>query len=245
MTVPIETPSALLARPRSVLGRILSAIRWIAFLIVAGFVGVWLFVLGAMTYFGAQGIEPALATKADAIVVLSSDVDENGLPDPATAARVEASLALYKAGVAPTLAFSGGNVGPLRDNVVIAEAMRDYAVLLGARPEDVVLEGRSISTFENARFLLDIAEAEGWRSIVVVTDDFHLARSRILFAFWDGDRDVEVVALGASNGLWRSPPLWRMWMLLREVLAYPFNTVKLAGQIWYELNGRGDERLIR
>lgn len=243
MTVPLDTPKA--EPSRAILPLVLRLLRWSMILLVAGFVATCLFVLGATAFFGARGVAPGLTAAADAIVVLSSDVDDNGDADPATAARVDAALTLWRAGVAPILAFSGGNVGPNRSNRIIAEAMRDYAVERGAPAQAIVVEGRSISTFENARFLLDIAETEGWRRIVVVTDDFHLARARILFAFWDGDRNVEVAALAASEGLWRSPPYWRAWMLLREVLAYPFNALKLGGQIWYELIGRGDERLVR
>ena len=132
-------------------------------------------VLGATWYFAANGYDAANMPKTDAIVVLSAGVTLDGGPDVKSAARVEAGIDLWRAGVAPALVFTGG-VDPATQQVY-SEGMARHARALGAPGAALTLETKAISTFENARFTIDILRDRGWRRITLVTDDYHLLRS--------------------------------------------------------------------
>src|SRR5918999_1413099 len=121
---------------------------------------------------------------ADAIVVLGSTVNEDGsLPLHAQQRAVRAAM-LHAAGVAPRLIFSG------RCNLTAAEppavseaaAMAAYAESLGAPRDAIFLEEESRDTIGNAYFVgRKFLEPNQWRSIRVVTSDFHVPRTTWVF----------------------------------------------------------------
>ena len=156
---------------------------------------------------------------------------------------MEKGVALWRAGAAPNLLMSGGYLKDIDQH--LAHQMKSYAVELGAPESAVFVEGLSISTFENARFTLAVARQEGWARAIVVTDDFHLLRAWTLYEFWRASDDVAIAALMASDGRARLPWTRQLFALLRETLAYPFNILKIAGQLALEATGRGGDRTIR
>ena len=220
------------------------AIRFLLILAVLGFVGVFALVRGSAYYFAAQPEDAIKPDSADVIIVLSAGLtrDAVGL-DPFTSARVERGVALWKQGAAPLLLMSGGV--DLNTGLHLSEKMKLAAMGMGARGRFVMVEGNSVSTFENARFTMEVARQEGWRRAIVVTDDFHLLRAWTLFEFWRRSDDMEIVALSAANGR-RLAGLWPSTViLLRETLAVPFNVAKIVGQIGLEMIGEGEGRTIR
>jgi uncharacterized SAM-binding protein YcdF (DUF218 family) len=62
-----------------------------------------------------------------------------------------------------------------------AEAMRRVAVAAGVPAGRVMLEDRSTSTLEHAANVAALARREGWSSLVVVTDRYHVPRALFLF----------------------------------------------------------------
>jgi uncharacterized SAM-binding protein YcdF (DUF218 family) len=120
----------------------------------------------------------------DAIVVLGGTLHEDGRVAPWVAARVERALELYSSGVATRVVFTGrtGLYGPRDPAVTEAAAMARHAVELGLPPDAVLLEEHARDTLGNAYFVRrDILQPNGWRSIRVVTNDFHLSRSAWVF----------------------------------------------------------------
>ncbi|MCI0668913.1 MAG: YdcF family protein [Myxococcaceae bacterium] len=118
------------------------------------------------------------AHPADVLVVLGARVRPSGEPSLALRARVEKAVALYRAGVAPRLLFSGG-VGSHPPSE--ARAAATLAVSLGVPPEACVLEEDSHSTAENARLSAEVLRRLGATRVVVVSDPYHLLRARQLF----------------------------------------------------------------
>lgn len=110
--------------------------------------------------------------QADAVIVLSGDHGE----------RLAVATRLLGNGVAATLVFAG-----TRDRV-------QEDVLCAAPPEGfevVCLRPQPDSTRAEARASAQLAEQRGWRRIVVVTSDYHVTRSRLLFErCFDGQVDV-------------------------------------------------------
>lgn len=119
------------------------------------------------------------STPADALVVLGARVDPDGAPSPTLRARVEHAVVLYRRGLAPKLVFSGG-VGDFGDSE--ARVGQRLAASLGVPEGDCLLEEASHSTAQNAAFTAKLLARHSLRSVIVVTDPYHLPRALRLFA---------------------------------------------------------------
>jgi uncharacterized SAM-binding protein YcdF (DUF218 family) len=118
------------------------------------------------------------ARESDVIIVLGARVLENGKPSNALRERVAQAVALHKAGIAPFILCTGG----LGDNPPTeAQAGKELAQKLGVPASQVLEEDRSDSTPENARFAARICRERGWKSVVLVSQPYHLWRARRLF----------------------------------------------------------------
>lgn len=109
---------------------------------------------------------------ADAALVLGAKVGDDGQPSPFLRERVETAVGLYEAGVVDTLVMTGAaHPGRGYDE---PGTMRDLAIALGVPDEAIVLDREGWDTFDscaNARSALDL------ESVVVVTQEFHVARA--------------------------------------------------------------------
>ena len=149
----------------------------------------------------------------DAVVVAGCSVDPGGSPSDCLAARVDRGIALYKAQQAPVIIFTGGEgTHPPSEAEVAAQRARAAGVPKAA----ILVESRSSSTEENARFAAELFAA---RSVVVVSDAWHTHRVARVF----GRYFPEVATVGVDT-----PWFDRCYGAHREVLA-------LA---WYALLGR-------
>lgn len=193
-------------------------------------------VVVAQQYFDSRGHSHIALGSADVIIVVSAGLtrDQAAL-DPFSRARVETGVQLLQAGVAPKLLMSGGYDPRLQQH--LAEEMKQYAISVGAPEGLVLVEGNSLSTFENARFTLRVAREEQWERAVVVSDDFHLLRAWALFAFWGDGDDFDVVALAPADGLRRAGWSAALYAMGRETLALPYNVMKMAAQISVDAAG--------
>jgi len=126
--------------------------------------------------------------QAEAIVVLAGDIS---VPIPP---RVESQIRgnrllhaarLYKAGKAPLLIVSGGNVFP--QDGVRSEAfyMKEILIELGVARDSILVEGRSRNTYENAIETEKILDARGINKILLATSSFHMPRAFATFSKTD------------------------------------------------------------
>jgi uncharacterized SAM-binding protein YcdF (DUF218 family) len=60
--------------------------------------------------------------------------------------------------------------------------MMQQALSQGIPESSILLEDRSLSTFENAKYSLKIVEDQGYKSAIVVTSPYHTRRASIIFA---------------------------------------------------------------
>lgn len=104
--------------------------------------------------------------KADAVVVFSGD---NG-------PRTEKGVGLLKEGLGDYLILSGGIV---YDDVTMAELMKNHAIKLGVSKEKILIDDKAATTHENAEFTKDIIEENNFKSIIVVTSEYHSRRSKL------------------------------------------------------------------
>jgi uncharacterized SAM-binding protein YcdF (DUF218 family) len=161
----------------------------------------------------------AVERPADAIVVLGAAVWPGERPSPALARRIERGVELFHAGHAPNLVPTGG-LG--RNPPAEAEAMARAARARGVPAEALVLEDRATSTVESAEYVAALAERNGWRSVIVVSEPYHVTRAGWMFR----DRGLDVQTACAA---WGPEASWRVYQTLREV----------GGLIVYGLTGTG------
>jgi uncharacterized SAM-binding protein YcdF (DUF218 family) len=153
------------------------------------------------------------ARPADVIVVLGARVQPDGTASPTLRARVEHAVELYRRGLAAKVLFSGG-VGDFGSSE--AEVSRALAVSLGVPGEACLLEEQSHSTKQNAAFSGELIRARGWRSVLVVTDPYHLPRARRLFAAEGLEVSGSPVLGAPRHRSWSE----RVYWTLREVAAH-------------------------
>lgn len=118
-------------------------------------------------------------TRFDAIIVLGYSADSDGNPTPIQLARVTEAVHEYERGVAPRLIFTGAAVA---NRFVEAQVMAHAAEAQGIPESAVLVEPQARDTIQNACYAVRIMNQHGWRSAEVVTSDFHLKRSAIIFS---------------------------------------------------------------
>ena len=109
--------------------------------------------------------------KADALVVLS---DDNFFADRATRAAE-----LFRQAKAPVVVASGRR---LRPNAGIAELMEHDLIERGVPKDRIVrVPHDADSTSEEAEALLKFSQKKNWRTLIIVTSNYHTRRARYIF----------------------------------------------------------------
>jgi len=192
-------PKAAAASPKRNRGKV--ALGLFGFLILA-----FICLVGFLDGYGQRD----RARKADAIVVLGARVGTDGIAGQVLRGRTMQAVKLYKKGIAPKIIFTGG-VGAHR--ISEARAAAAYARKNGVPSRAIVLESKSTSTWENARFTAWICKDHGWKSVVLVSDPYHLWRAR---------RDFQQVGLKpyvSPTKEWQDKyPTRRLWAATREAV---------------------------
>jgi vancomycin permeability regulator SanA len=116
-------------------------------------------------------LEPA---GADIIVVPGNTVAPDGRPSPRLKARLDAALALYRAGRA-SLVFVSGGVG--KEGFDEAQVMADYLAANGVPAAAIVADSQGLDTMATARNAATFMRSAGLRSAIVATQYFHVART--------------------------------------------------------------------
>lgn len=117
--------------------------------------------------------EPGALRPAQAVLVLGASVVA-GEPSPILAERADAAIALYESGYARRILVSGDNGERSYDEV---SAVVRYLVGRGVPPEDIFVDRAGFDTYSSvyrARYIF------GARSLIIVTQDFHLPRAVFL-----------------------------------------------------------------
>lgn len=128
-----------------------------------------------------QGRQDFTALPADAVVVLGAGV--NGTtPSLSLATRLDAALSyLGEHPDIPVVLTGGQGYG---EDISEAACMYDYLTERGVDPERIILEESASNTAENFAFSAPLLEAAGvdvaTDTVAVVTNDFHVARSRLI-----------------------------------------------------------------
>ncbi len=156
----------------------------------------------------------------DVVIVLGAAVWAGGKPSPTLLRRTRHGAALVLAGVAPVLMVTGGlGVHPPAEALV----MRDIAVAEGLGDDAIVIEDTASDTVASGRTCRALMRSRGWSRALIVTDDFHLPRSLMIFR-WLG-----FAVKGSAPAVSADGPGWlnRAYYWLRELVALPWTALRL------------------
>lgn len=145
---------------------------------------------------------------ADLAVVLGSKVYPDGTPSPSLTARLERAIELYRDGTVPRILVSGGQGAEGWDE---AQVMKRYLVEHGIPAGSIHEDAQGLDTYQTARFTRDFMRAQQLDSVILVTQFFHVPRTRIAL------QRMGIPSIGEAHARYHT---WRdIWSLAREIPA--------------------------
>lgn len=114
---------------------------------------------------------------ADAIVVFGA-AEYAGHPSPVYKARLDHAFDLFQRKIAPVVITTGGAGGDMR--FTEGRVGHDYLLKLGVPDQDLIAETQAADTRESAERVAEIMRANGMKSCVAVSDDYHMFRVKRL-----------------------------------------------------------------
>ena len=130
--------------------------------------------------------------QVDAIVVMGA-AQFNGRPSAVLRARLDTTFDVWEDGIAPVIIVTGGKMPG--DQFTESEASRDYLVNLGVPEEAILLENEGRTSQSSLQGVGSIARERGIHSVLIVSDGFHLFRSKLI-----ADRNgLDAYGVAANN----------------------------------------------
>ena len=188
-------------------------------LFLVGFSFLLIFHSQLLTLYGTWFVVRNAQPGADAIICLSGDRET----------RTPECLRLWKDKFAPRLFVTQEKPKNKEFNQLelshleFAEAVTKRMKLDAKWELLPSLSDGATSTFDEAEDALVLAKAEGWRRIILVTDEFHTRRSLLAFEKVFEGSEVEVQVAGAPNEVFGVDDWWKSD---RGILAYFGETIK-------------------
>jgi uncharacterized SAM-binding protein YcdF (DUF218 family) len=154
----------------------------------------------------------AVDKQADAAVVLGAAVWSQNV-SPVFRERINHAVALYRKGKVRKLIFTGGQGNS--NEPTEAAAASSYAQANGIPLQDILVEQKSHTTFENILNAKQLADANSLKTVLIVSDPMHMKRAMTMA------RDVGLIAYPSPTPTTRYVG-WRTQMseLARETFYY-------------------------
>jgi len=167
---------------------------------------IMIIVLTALAYFG----HPFLLDKAgkliyekddlkpaDVIVILAGEEEE----------RVEYGVYLFREEWAKKdrIIMAGG---PLVWKHTWASLMKEHAEYLGIPGKDILLEDKSRTTEEDAKYTKEILKKYGYTSLILVTSPYHSRRASTTFQKVMG-KEIKVISAPVENSWFKFSDWWK------------------------------------
>ncbi len=158
--------------------------------------------------------------KSDAIIILS---DDNFYADRATRAAE-----LFRQKLAPVVVASGIR---LRPNAGIAELMTHDLIERGVPRENILpFPQDADNTREEAQFLQKLVQEKNWKSVIVVTSNYHTRRAKSIFGKIFANSVT--IRMAAARDADYDPEHW--WERRKSVKCY-FHEIVGYVVSWWEL----------
>lgn len=173
--------------------------------------------------------------KFDYIVVLGFLTDPRNRLYRILISRLDKAAELYKKGSADMIVVTGG--GRMKGAMgTEAHVMKRYLVKKGIRPNSILMEHESRNTIGNAFFTKRMIDGRSRSpSLIVVTNDFHMPRSRFIFRkIFGNNRKISFV----ESRTWDAK-------VLRRAVAYERESIKDTRKYLNGIDFRSSEKSIR
>jgi vancomycin permeability regulator SanA len=161
-----------------------------------------------------DGLTDELAP-ADLAVVLGNRVEPDGTPSTRLRARLDRAIALYQDGWCRYILVSGG-LGREGHNeaVVMQHYLRDH----GIPAAHIFVDPAGINTYQTARATAQLVHERDFQGVIVVTQYFHISRSRLALSRFDV---APVYTARAEIIHWRDG-----YSILREVIGWYYYALR-------------------
>lgn len=116
----------------------------------------------------------AVELEGDAAIVLGAAVWSDEV-SPVFRERINHAITLYRSGKVKKIIFTGGQGN--KDELTEAAAAQRYAIENGIPAEDILIEQRSHTTYENVVNAKQLADANGLNRVLIVSDPMHMKRA--------------------------------------------------------------------
>ena len=145
----------------------------------------------------------------DVAVVLGNKVETNGQPSKRLKARLDKSVELYNEGYYSFIIVSGG-IG--KEGFDEAKVMKSYLIEKGIAEDKIIEDNNGYNSFMTAENTSKIMNELELKSVMVITQYFHVSRTKLAFSKMD---IKEVYAAHANIFEFRD-----MYSIIREFPAY-------------------------
>lgn len=182
----------------------------------------------------------------DGIIVLGGAIDSEAsqargmIEIDSAAERILAMLDLARRYPRAKIVFTGGSGNLMMDSVSEAPFVKSILERNGVAADRIVLEGRSRTTSENARFTRDLVAPKAGERWLLVTSAFHMPRS--ISAFRQAGFEVDAYPVDfRTRG--RQDALLPFDRLSAGLARSDVAVHEWAGLLAYRLSGRSDDLL--
>jgi uncharacterized SAM-binding protein YcdF (DUF218 family) len=99
--------------------------------------------------------------------------------------------------------------GPLAWKLTDAEWMKKHALAIGVPADAILLEDKSVSTLENAKYSLSLMRDNGFKSCIVVTSPPHSRRAQRTFNKIFSPEKIKVTSWPAQQSKFKLHEWWK------------------------------------
>jgi len=143
--------------------------------LIGGGAALSILILAQIAWLVGDGLTDELAP-ADVIVVLGNKVEPSGQPSARLQARLQRAAEVYRGGFAPKILVSGGTGKEGFDESLV---MRDWLVEQGIPRAAIDMNPDGYDSLHTARSSRKWLHENGKRSVIVVSQYWHIMRCRI------------------------------------------------------------------
>jgi len=149
--------------------------------------------------------------EADVIIVLGYPCTPDGQISPTQRSRIDKGIELFDRSNAQNLVFTGGAA---HNKYVESEVMKAYAISKGVKAYKILIEGKSQSTYENAKYSAEMLRDKSLK-YVIVSSLYHTRRARLIFKKHFPELEVSGAEYPKEIGLFK-----RAGAILHEYLGF-------------------------
>lgn len=162
---------------------------------------------------------------ADAAVVLGAAAWDKR-PSPVFRERINHAITLYQSGRVDKIIFTGGT--PKKGYMTEAEVGRRYAIKQGVPARHIVFENTSRNTYENLQNIKPLLRPNDIKTVVIVSDPYHLARARAIA----GNMGIDAQVSPTPTTLYEAGKKRDKFLLQESYALFLYQFESLGEQIW-------------